>query len=297
MQLDEVLLMVTGRAPHKQIEEDPGAEVRLEMARLAAEGEEGVAASDLEVRRDEISYSYRTLELLADQKPGSELYFLLGADMAAGLASWKEPRRVLELARLGVVPRPGVEMDDVRAALERAGCRRSGGDNRDATLRSVLDHSQAAGSSGNAAAAPRAGRGDRADRGAGAVPMSRGKEMAPEELARRLAAIADDKKATDLVALEVRSLVSYTDYLVICTARNERQAKAIHDEVYHQLKRDGWLPARVEGEREAEWVLMDYLDAVLHIFTPELRERYRLEVLWGEAERLDLDLAGARGAA
>jgi ribosome-associated protein len=127
--------------------------------------------------------------------------------------------------------------------------------------------------------------------------VSRGSEMSPDVLARRLAGIADDKKATDLVALDVRRLVSYTDYLVICTARNERQAKAIHDEVYHQLKRDGWLPARVEGEREAEWVLMDYLDAVLHIFTPELRERYRLEVLWGEAERLDLDLAGTRGAA
>ena len=127
--------------------------------------------------------------------------------------------------------------------------------------------------------------------------MSRGKEMRPEELAHRLAAITDDKKATDLVALDVRPLVSYTDYLVICTARNERQAKAIHDDVYHQLKRDGWLPARIEGERESEWVLMDYLDAVLHIFTPELRERYRLEVLWGEAESLDLDLAGARGAA
>ncbi|HVC65062.1 MAG TPA: ribosome silencing factor [Candidatus Dormibacteraeota bacterium] len=127
--------------------------------------------------------------------------------------------------------------------------------------------------------------------------MSRGTDMSPDELARRLAAIADDKKATDLVALNVRPLVSYTDYLVICTARNERQAKAIHDEVYHQLKRDGWLPARVEGEREAEWVLMDYLDAVLHIFTPELRERYRLEVLWGEADRLELDLTGARGAA
>jgi ribosome-associated protein len=127
--------------------------------------------------------------------------------------------------------------------------------------------------------------------------VSRGSEMRSDELARRLAAIADDKKATDLVALDVRRLVSYTDYLLICTARNERQAKAIHDEVYHQLKRDGWLPARVEGEREAEWVLMDYLDAVLHIFTPELRERYRLEVLWGEAEQLELDLAGARGAA
>ena len=127
--------------------------------------------------------------------------------------------------------------------------------------------------------------------------MTRGTEMTSEELARRFAAIADDKKATDLVALDVRGLVGYTDYLVICTARNERQAKAVHDEVYHQLKRDGWLPARVEGEQEGEWVLMDYLDSVLHVFTPELRDRYRLEVLWGEAERLELDLAGARGAA
>ena len=127
--------------------------------------------------------------------------------------------------------------------------------------------------------------------------MTRGREMTSEELARRLAAIADDKWATDLIALDVRQLVGYTDYLVICTARNERQAKAIHDEVHHQLKRDGWLPARVEGVRESEWVLMDYLDAVLHVFTPEPRERYRLEQLWGEAGRLDLDLAGARGAA
>ena len=127
--------------------------------------------------------------------------------------------------------------------------------------------------------------------------MTRGVEMTSEELARRLAAIADDKKATEVVALDVRRLVGYTDYLVICTARNERQAKAIHDEVYHQLKRDGWLPARVEGVRESEWVLMDYLDAALHVFTPEPRERYRLEQLWGEAGELELDLAGARGAA
>ncbi|HEX5893611.1 MAG TPA: ribosome silencing factor [Solirubrobacterales bacterium] len=127
--------------------------------------------------------------------------------------------------------------------------------------------------------------------------MNRAAELSPEALAGRLAEIADDKKASDLVALDVRGLVGYTDFLVICTARNERQAKAIHEEVYHQIKRDGRLPARVEGEQEGEWILMDYLDAVLHVFTPDLRDRYRLDVLWGEAERLELDLAGARGAA
>ena len=127
--------------------------------------------------------------------------------------------------------------------------------------------------------------------------MNRAAELSPEALAGRLAEIADDKRASDLVALDVRGLVGYTDFLVICTARNERQAKAIHDEVYHRIKRGGRLPARVEGEQEGEWILMDYLDAVLHVFTPDLRDRYRLDVLWGEAERLELDLAGARGAA
>jgi nicotinate-nucleotide adenylyltransferase len=114
-------MMVTNRAPHKEIEDDPGADLRFEMARLAAEGEDGVEASGLEIGRDEVSYSYRTLELLTEAEPERELYFLLGADMAAELASWREPARVVELARLGVVPRPGLAIGAVRSALERLG--------------------------------------------------------------------------------------------------------------------------------------------------------------------------------
>jgi ribosome-associated protein len=117
--------------------------------------------------------------------------------------------------------------------------------------------------------------------------------VSPEELARRVAEIADDKQAVEIVALDMRGLVSYTDFLVICTARNERQAKGIHDEVYASLKADGLLPDHVEGEREASWVLMDYLDCILHVFVPGERDYYRLETLWGEAPRLELDLAGA----
>jgi ribosome-associated protein len=109
-----------------------------------------------------------------------------------------------------------------------------------------------------------------------------------EALAREVAAIADAKLASDIVILDVRELVGYTDFLVVCTARNERLAKAIHDEVYVRMKRDrGLIPASVEGESEARWVLIDYLDCVLHVFVPELRERYRLERLWGEAPRLE----------
>ena len=120
----------------------------------------------------------------------------------------------------------------------------------------------------------------------------------PEALARRIAGVVDSKGATDIVALDVRSLVAYTDFLVICTARNERQAKAVYDEVYERLKKDvGLLPGSVEGEREAQWVLLDYLDCVLHVFVPATRDYYRLETLWGEAPQLDLAVAGqARGA-
>ncbi len=118
--------------------------------------------------------------------------------------------------------------------------------------------------------------------------------MSPERIARELAEIADAKQAEEIVALDMRGLVGYTDFLVICTARNERQAKAVHDAVHLEMKRrHGLLPGRVEGEREARWVLLDYLDCVMHVFTPEARRRYRLEQLWGEAPRLALDLAGA----
>ena len=127
--------------------------------------------------------------------------------------------------------------------------------------------------------------------------LDKGQDRLPSEaVARRIAEVADAKQAQDVVVLDMRSLVGYTDFLVICTARNERLAKAIHEEVYQRLKHDdGLLPATVEGEGAAQWVLMDYLDCVFHVFVPELRERYRLEVLWGEAARLELD--GARGAA
>ncbi len=110
---------------------------------------------------------------------------------------------------------------------------------------------------------------------------------ASEDFAREIAEIVDEKGATDVTALDVRPLVGYTDFLVICTARNERQAKAILDDVRQRLKDEGRLPALTEGEREAEWVVLDYLDCVLHVFTPRARERYRLETLWGEAERLE----------
>jgi ribosome-associated protein len=86
----------------------------------------------------------------------------------------------------------------------------------------------------------------------------------------------------------MRPACSYTDYFVICTGQNPRQTKAIYDEVHERLKHEARLmPENVEGVREARWILADYLDVVLHVFTPEARDYYRLEDLWGDVPSVE----------
>lgn len=113
--------------------------------------------------------------------------------------------------------------------------------------------------------------------------------LRPEEIAQAISEYASDRKALDIVQLDLREIVSYTDYFVICTGRSDRQVKAIHDAIHLGMKEDhGMLPGRVEGLTQSTWVLIDYVDVVVHVFTPEMREYYRLEHLWGEAPALAL---------
>jgi ribosome-associated protein len=106
------------------------------------------------------------------------------------------------------------------------------------------------------------------------------------ELADLIEAYAADKKAIDIVRLDVGELLGYTDHFVIATGNSDRQVKAIHDGILEGMKKEhGVTPRRVEGLPEARWILMDYLDVVVHIFTPDAREYYRLEQLWGEAPK------------
>jgi ribosome-associated protein len=114
-------------------------------------------------------------------------------------------------------------------------------------------------------------------------------QLQGEALVDRIASIASDRKAIDIRVLDVRGMVGYTDFFVICSGNTERQTKAIHDAIHEELKGLGVLPRRTEGARESRWVLMDYLDAVVHIFTPDAREFYRLEQLWGEAPARTVD--------
>jgi ribosome-associated protein len=108
----------------------------------------------------------------------------------------------------------------------------------------------------------------------------------PNDIITAIADYASDAKAIDLVELDVSEILGYTDHFVVCSGNTDRQTKAIHDRIHEGMKKDhGRFPRRVEGLPEARWILMDYLDVVVHIFTPEARDFYRLEQLWGEAPK------------
>ena len=108
---------------------------------------------------------------------------------------------------------------------------------------------------------------------------------------------AEDKKAADIVVLDLRKAAGFTDYFVICSGNNARQIRAISDAIIESLEAQGSRPAHIEGYDRSEWVLVDYFDFVVHVFTPETREFYALERLWGSAIRVEVpDEAAARPA-
>jgi nicotinate-nucleotide adenylyltransferase len=105
LELDSVILMPMGRAPHREIADDPGPEVRFELAEAAASGDDRFSASRLEIDREGPSYTVETLAAMKEERPDDELVWILGGDQAAALSSWREPERVLELATIAATDR------------------------------------------------------------------------------------------------------------------------------------------------------------------------------------------------
>jgi ribosome-associated protein len=107
------------------------------------------------------------------------------------------------------------------------------------------------------------------------------------EVARAVRA-ALDKKATDVVVLDLRHTPAFTDYFILCTGQSQRQVKAIADAVEEALHAIKVRPAHVEGYERSEWVLMDFFSFIVHVFTPQMRAFYSLDRLWGDAERIEV---------
>jgi ribosome-associated protein len=114
-----------------------------------------------------------------------------------------------------------------------------------------------------------------------------GKRRLTGEVAKAVRA-ALDKKASDILVLDLRDTPAFTDFFVLCSGQSARQVKAIADGVEEALRAAKVRPAHVEGYDRAEWILMDYFTFIVHVFTPQTRVFYSLERLWGDAERIEV---------
>ncbi|MEZ4531518.1 MAG: ribosome silencing factor [Thermomicrobiales bacterium] len=106
------------------------------------------------------------------------------------------------------------------------------------------------------------------------------------DLALRIAEILADTPASDTVVLDIRGLSTFSDFFVICSGENERQLRAIAEKLQEELREEGVRPQRVEGTPRSGWIVLDYNDAIVHVFDRDLRDFYRMERLWAEAPRL-----------
>ena len=282
--LERVVVLVSADPGHKHVETP--ADVRLRLARAAF--------PDDEVVLDEHA---RTVDTLRAHPEWDDPVFLIGADEFSDFLSWREPEEVLRRTRLAVATRPGFpreRLDTVLAELEHPERVRffelepTPVASRD--LRARLAAGEDVSDDGAAC-----GCGDPGPRGP--LPPHCGLHwvrLKPIEQARRIAALAQDKLARDVVILDMRPVCAYTDFFVVCTGGNPRQTKAIWDEVHARLKAENDLiPRSTEGGGESTWIIGDYVDVVLHVFTPEARQFYRLEELWDDVPHETLEAASA----
>ena len=115
-----------------------------------------------------------------------------------------------------------------------------------------------------------------------------GQRLETEEAVKIAAHAASDKKATDLVVLDLRNAASFTEYFLICTGASTRQVQAISNAVEETLLKSGKRPLHIEGYSSAEWILLDYGDFIVHVFSPASRRFYDLERLWRDAPRVEV---------
>ena len=124
--------------------------------------------------------------------------------------------------------------------------------------------------------------------GGSANKQNQPRAVEPDEAIMIAAQAAGEKKATDIVILDLRQIASFTEYFVLCTGANARQVSAIADSVEEQLRKSGKRPLHTEGYSSAEWILLDYGDFIVHIFSSASRSFYDLERLWRDAARVEI---------
>ena len=321
--LDEVLVIPAGQPPHKLGRPISPAADRLAMVELATAGMPGTSVGRNEIDRAGPSYTVDTLTELARRAAAVgapiEPTLIMSSDAFRDLPTWRNPDGIAALARVAVATRPGHEPPDVAAVTARipgllgrvdmldgphvdvsaTEIRRRVRANEPiddlvpaAVAAYIDDHNlyrdtesedpSHVTESPDPTIAPPPAAGPRADGlpSREAVPAS---ERPPLEVARRIVELAEDKKAADIVLLDLGGLTTLADAFVICSGGSERQLDAIADGIIEGMRAEKIRSIGREGTAASHWVLIDFGSVVVHIFTPPERDYYSLEKHWAEA--------------
>ena len=316
LDLDRVVFLPAGIPPHKPGSVAASAEERVAMVGLAIAGNPAFELSRIDVDRAGLSFTADSVRLIAagERAAGREpdLVLIMSSETLGGVPDWHEPRQLLAACRLAVVPREGhpapepawleahfpgqanriVILEGPRlevsstAIRERVTAGRSiRGLVPEAVARYIADHGLYTTPIRSEDPAPvtdpvLAPRPDGLPRRQVRPAVT---ERSSLEIARRVVELAEDKKAADIVLLDLSPLTTFADYFVICSGGSERQLDAIADGIIEGLRAEKSRPIGREGTAASHWVLVDFGAVVVHVFTPPERDFYQLEKHWSEA--------------
>ena len=303
-ELDEVVFVPTGQPWQKQGRHVTAAEDRYLMTVIATAANPRFSVSRVDIDRGGATYTKDTLRDLQAQNPDADLFFITGADALGSILSWQNWEDLFSMARFVGVSRPGFELDvkhiaeamaelpaDALTLVEIPALAISSTDCRKRAGRIAADLVPGARRSGAVRLQARPVPAGRAERGNRSVIDDRASEaVAMAEVAARAAAA---KLGEDVVVIDVSEQLVITDCFVLASGSNDRQVNAIVDEVEEKMRLAGYKPARREGTREGRWVLLDYVDIVVHIQHRDERDFYALDRLWRDCPVIPVDLDGA----
>ncbi len=321
LELDRVLFIPSAYPPHKtHLERDPiaPADARLRWVELAIASEPLFEVDDLELTREGASYSIDTLRTLVPRFAPARLVFIMGHDAFVEMGTWREPDAILALVDIIIVSRPPDAPEHLSQCLPEfaRGLVDLSADGCSATVRDsdtridllAIDALDVSASQVRSTLARGESVADQVPAAALEAIVSSGHycnrtthqhergspvEAVSETQRNKLVTIVEtalERNAQNPVALDVRELTSYTDFLVIVSGNSTRQVRAIAEHVVKALKASGDQPLGVEGTDEATWVLVDANDVVVHVFEPDTRELFDLEGLWTDAPRVSIEL-------
>ncbi len=315
--LERVLFLPAGVPPHKPASVVAGVDDRVAMVRLAIADNPAFELSVIDATRPGPSYTADSVRAIAEAERAAgnepDLVLIMSAETFAGLPGWHEPARLLAACRVAVVPREGhpvpdaawieaqfpgqgdriVLLDGPRLDVSSTGIRERVAAGRsihdlvpEAVERYIADHGLYRPELRPEDRAPvtdpvLAPNPDGLPRRAARPRVA---ERSSLEIARRAVELAEDKKAADIVLLDLSALTSLADYFVICSGGSERQLDAIAGGIIDGLRADGERPIGREGVAASHWVLVDFGSVIVHVFTPPERDFYQLEKHWSEAK-------------